>query len=72
MTVPTFNLDASAAHDTPTIEAVSSLSELRALLAWPRAAGELLTVRLEGAAAEQVFGETMAVRVVADGEAVSA
>lgn len=72
MTVPTFNLDATPARDTPTIEAVSSLSELQALLTRPRTAGTPLRVRLEGPAAAQILGEVAAVRVaVTGGEAVA-
>lgn len=63
----------SDAYDTPkTIEAVSTLSELQALLTRPRTAGEPLHVRLEGLAAAQMLGEAMAVRVAATGgEAVA-
>ncbi|QZT56236.1 hypothetical protein [Mycolicibacterium austroafricanum] len=67
--------EASPAHDTPkTPEVVArSLPELHDLLTRPRTAGEPLTVLLEGPAAAQIFGETMAVRVVAvDGGAVAA
>ena len=73
MTVPLNTSSASPAHDTPTIEAVSSLSELQALVTRPRVAGEPLTVLLEGLAAEQILGEGPAVRVAAvDGGAVPA
>lgn len=64
--------EATPARDTPTIEVVSTLSELQALLTHPRAEGEPLTVRLEGPAAEDLLGEAMAVRVAATGgEAVA-
>lgn len=57
MTVPLDTSSASPERDTPTTEAVSSLSELQALVTRPRAAGEPLTVRLEGPAAAQILGE---------------
>lgn len=63
----------SDAYDTPTIEAVSTLSELQALLTRPRTAGEPLHVRLAGPAAAELFGVGVAVRVAATGgEAVAA
>lgn len=72
MTVPLDTSSATPAHDTPTIEAVSTFSELQALLTRPRAAGTPLRVLLEGSAAEQMLGEAMAVTVVAaGGEAVA-
>lgn len=62
----------SDAYDTPTIEVVSTLSELQALLTRPRAEGEPLHVRLEGPAAAELFGVGVAVRVAATGgEAVA-
>lgn len=64
--------EATPARDTPTIEVVSTLSELQALLTRPRAADTPLHVRLEGPAAAQMLGEAMAVRVAATGgEAVA-
>ncbi|OLT79697.1 hypothetical protein BKG58_19915 [Mycobacteroides abscessus subsp. abscessus] len=66
--------EATPAHDTPkTPEAVaSSLSELHDLLTRPRAAGEPLTVLLEGPAAKDLLGEVAAVRVaVTGGEAAA-
>ncbi|CAJ1579776.1 hypothetical protein [[Mycobacterium] wendilense] len=63
------------AYDTPTTAEVvaRSLPELQALLTRPRAAGEPLHVRLEGPAAEQVFGVGVAVTVTtAVTEAVAA
>ncbi|SKE70423.1 Uncharacterised protein [Mycobacteroides abscessus subsp. massiliense] len=64
---------ASPAHDTPTAEVVAhSFSELEALIAVPRAAGEPLHVLLEGPAAAQIFGEAGAITVsAAVGEAVA-
>ncbi|MCV7204926.1 hypothetical protein H7J71_23210 [Mycolicibacterium peregrinum] len=54
----------SDAYDTPTVEVVAhSFSELEDLLTGPRAAGESILVRLEGPAAEQVFGVGVAVTV---------
>lgn len=75
MTVPITAAEASAARDTPktTTEVVRSLPELHDLLTRPRAAGEPLHVRLEGPAAEQVFGVGVAVTVTtAVTEAVAA
>ncbi|SIG33464.1 Uncharacterised protein [Mycobacteroides abscessus subsp. abscessus] len=73
MTVPMTVAEASAAHDTPTIEVVArSLPELHDLLTRPRAEGEPLHVRLAGPAAAELFGVGVAVRVAATGgEAVA-
>lgn len=58
----------SDAYDTPTPEVIAhSFSELEALIAVPRAAGEPLHVLLEGPAAEQILGEAGAVTVAAVG-----
>lgn len=61
--------EATLAHDTPTTAEVvaHSISELEALVAVPRAAGEPLLVRLEGPAAKDLLGEVAAVRVAAAG-----
>ncbi|SIN36514.1 hypothetical protein [Mycobacteroides abscessus] len=60
MTVPLDTSSASPEHDTPTIEAVSTLSELETLLTRPRTAGTPLLVRLEGPAAADLLGEAVA------------
>lgn len=61
MTVPMTAAEATPARDTPTATAtVRSLSELRDLLTHRARPGEPLTVRLEGTAAEQVFGAGVA------------
>lgn len=66
---------ATLTDDTPktTTEVVArSLPELHDLLSRPRTAGTPLHVRLEGPAAQQVFGVGVAVRVAATGgEAVA-
>lgn len=72
MTVPMTVAGATPARDTPTIEAVSCLSELHDLLTRPRAEGEPLHVLLEGPAAAQIFGEAGAVTVAAAGGEVVA
>ncbi|NOP95129.1 hypothetical protein [Mycolicibacterium fortuitum] len=61
------------AYDTPTPEVIAhSFSELEALIAVPRAAGEPLHVRLAGPAAAQILGEAGAITVsTAVGEAVA-
>ncbi|MFV1360717.1 hypothetical protein ABFV47_27230 [Mycolicibacterium fortuitum] len=61
------DVTSSPAHDTPTTAEVvaHSISELEALLARPRTEGEPLHVRLEGPAAQQVFGVGVAVTVSA-------
>lgn len=54
----------SDAYDTPSVEMVAhSFSELEALIAVPRAAGEPLHVRLAGPAAAQILGEAGAITV---------
>ena len=72
MTVPMTVAGATPACDTPTIETVTSLSELQDLLARPRTEGEPLHVRLVGPAAEDLLGKVAAVRVApTGGEAVA-